>query len=181
MELKDRRVVITGASSGAGRAIAVELARHGCKLALAARREDALKNIMEECASLGSEVFYLPVDVKDANDHQQLAQETIRHLGRIDVWINNAGVLAAGAFDEIPSEVNEDVVRTNLLGYIHGAHAVLPHFKQQGYGVLINNISVGGWFPTPFMSAYCASNNRLLKIGICLKSNCRYTWLCFCI
>jgi short-subunit dehydrogenase len=157
MELKDRRVVITGASSGAGRAIAVELARHGCKLALAARREDALKNIMEECASLGSEVFYLHVDVKDANDHQQLAQETIRHLGRIDVWINNAGVLAAGAFDEIPSEVNEDVVRTNLLGYIHGAHAVLPHFKQQGYGVLINNISVGGWFPTPFMSAYCAS------------------------
>lgn len=173
MEWTKKRVVITGASSGVGRAIAVELASRGCKLALAARREAALQQVMEECAALGSEVFFLPMDVKDAHDHQHLAYETIRQVGRIDVWINNAGVLAAGAFDEIPFEVNEDVVRTNLLGFMHGAHAVLPHFKQQGYGILINNISVGGWFPTPFMSAYSASKFGLRGFFESLKGELR--------
>ena len=59
--------------------------------------------------------------------------------------------------EEIPGNVNEDVIRTNLIGYMHGAHAVLPYFKQQGYGMMINNISVGGWFATPYMAAYSAS------------------------
>jgi NAD(P)-dependent dehydrogenase (short-subunit alcohol dehydrogenase family) len=90
-------------------------------------------------------------------DMHQLAKAAVNQFGGFDVWINNAGVLAAGAVDQIPAEVNEDVIRTNLLGYIHGAQAALPIFKQQGRGILINNISVGGWIATPYMAAYCAS------------------------
>jgi short-subunit dehydrogenase len=150
-------VVVTGASSGAGRAIAVELAKEGAQLVLAARREEALTEVVQECNEVGGQAIALVTDVKEMLDVHQLAKETVKQFGAIDVWVNNAGVLAAGAFDEIPAEVNEDVIRTNLFGYIHGAQAALPIFKQQGYGLLINNISVGGWFATPYMTAYSAS------------------------
>lgn len=155
--MEDQCVVITGASSGAGRAIAVALAHRGCSLVLAARREEALREVVEECTSLGASAVYMVTDVKEASEQHRLATEAIQTFGRVDVWVNNAGVLAAGEFEEIPEEVNEAVIRTNLLGYVHGAHAILPHFKKQGYGTIINNISVGGWFPTPYMSAYSAS------------------------
>lgn len=150
-------IVITGASSGAGRAMALALAKEGASLALAGRRNEALQEVAVECKALGGKAITIKTDVKEMLDVYQLAKTTVRQFGGIDVWINNAGVLAAGAMDEIPAEVNEDVIRTNLLGYIHGAQASLPIFKQQGQGILINNISVGGWMATPYMAAYCAS------------------------
>jgi len=151
-------IVITGASSGAGRAIANELAREGASLVLAARNEEALYEVAAECKESGAaNVHVIITDTREWEQLRHLSTEAFERLGHIDVWINNAGVLAAGALEDIPEEVNENVVRTNLLGYIHGAHAVLPYFKQQKQGILINNISVGGWFPTPYMSAYCAS------------------------
>ena len=156
--IKEKTVVITGASSGAGRAIAIELARHGARLVLAARREEALEEVANECNELGGKAMVVVTDTRDAAAMQALATAASDFGdGVIHVWINNAGVLAAGALEEIPVSVNEAVIHTNLLGYIHGAHAVMPFFKKQGHGILINNISVGGWFPTPYMAAYCAS------------------------
>ncbi|WP_121355089.1 SDR family oxidoreductase [Flavisolibacter nicotianae] len=154
---ENKIVVVTGASSGAGRAIAIELAREGAQLVLASRREEALAEVVDECKEVGGSAVAFVTDVKEMLDVHRLAKETVQQFGAIDVWVNNAGVLAAGAFDNIPAEVNEDVIRTNLFGYMHGAQAVLPVFKQQGYGLLINNISVGGWFYTPYMTAYSAS------------------------
>ena len=156
--LQGKVAVVTGASSGAGRAIANALARKGMQVILAARRQEALYEVAAECKELGGKATVVVTDTRDAESMQQLAVKASEAgNGIIDVWINNAGVLAAGALEEIPANVNEAVVRTNLLGYIHGAHAVLPYFKKQGYGILINNISVGGWFPTPYMAAYSAS------------------------
>ncbi len=155
--VKGKLVVITGASSGAGRAIAIEFAKHGARLVLAARRQHALDEIAAECEALGATVRVVLTDTKEAQSIHDLASAAFEFGGCIDIWINNAGVLAAGALENIPAEVNEAVIRTNLLGYIHGAHAVVPYFKQQGYGMLINNISVGGWFATPYMAAYSAS------------------------
>jgi len=150
-------VVITGASSGAGRAMAIEFAKLRFNLVLAARRKEALEEVALECESLGGNCLVVVTDTRSAEEIKALAAAANVFGEGIDVWINNAGVLAAGAFDEVPAQVNEDVVRTNLLGYIHGAHAVLPLFKKQGYGLLVNNISVGGWFPTPYMAAYSAT------------------------
>ena len=159
--LNEKTIVITGASSGVGRAMAVELARHHPRLVLSARREAALKEVAAECRELGAEALTVVEDVKFADSMQELARAAHRFSGVIDVWINNAGVLAAAEFDQAPAEVHDEVVKTNLLGYMHGAYAALPFFKTQGYGILINNISVGGWFPTPYAAAYTAS-----KFGI---------------
>ena len=155
-------VVITGASSGAGRAMAIELAKKGTKLLLVARREDALKEVVKQCNEIGGMALGMPADVTDADTIKQVASVAKEFGGSVDVWINNAGVLAAGAFDETPIEVHHQVINTNLIGYLNGAHAVLPYFKQQGYGLLINNISVGGWIPVPYSVGYSSS-----KYGLC--------------
>lgn len=169
ISLADRVVVITGASSGAGRAMALELAKRGASLVLAARRENALQEVADDCLNFGASVLVQVTDVKDMYSMHRLVKAAVSKFGRVDAWINNAGVLAAGAVDEIPAEVNENVIRINLLGYMHGAQAVLPEFKQQGYGTLINNISVGGWIATPYMAAYCASKFGLRGFFEALK------------
>ena len=168
-ELNGKVIVITGASSGAGRAAALEFARNGASVVLAARREEVLSEVAEECKVLGGDALVVPTDVTDAGQMNTLAAMAQHWGGKIDVWVNNAGILAAGAFDETPVSIQEKVIQTNLLGYIHGAHAVLPHFKAQGYGILINNISVGGWFPTPYAAAYTASKFGLRGFGEALQ------------
>ena len=156
-----KTIVITGASSGVGKAMAWELAQQKNRLVLAARREEALEEVVKECKQLGGLAIAVPTDMRSVENIRQLAAKAVEFGGAIDVWINNAGVLAAGALEQIPADVNEDVIRTNLMGYMHSAHTVLPYFKEQGYGLLINNISIGGWFPTPYGAAYTAS-----KFGI---------------
>jgi short-subunit dehydrogenase len=168
-KLQGKVVVITGASSGVGRAAALEIAKQGGNVVLAARREEVLNEVAEECKAFGSHVLVVPTDVTDAGQMNTLAAMAQHWGGKIDVWINNAGLLAAGPFDETPISVQEKVIQTNLIGYIHGAHAVLPHFKAQDYGVLINNISVGGWFPTPYAAAYSASKFGLRGFGEALQ------------
>ncbi len=161
-DLQGKTVVITGASSGVGKAIALEMARYGANVVLAARREKALKELAAECRLMGASAMVVPTDVTDYKAVQTLAATAKAWSGNIHVWVNNAGLLGAGAFDEIPIAVNQKIIDTNLTGYINGAHAVLPYFKKQGFGIIINNISVGGWFPTPFAAAYSAS-----KFGLC--------------
>ena len=155
--LHKKVVVITGATSGAGRAAALEFAKHQASLVLAARNENALNEIAAECEEFGAKVKVVPTDVTDANAVKQLAAEAAAFGGAIDIWINNAAVLAIGEFTHTPVEVHTRVIETNLLGYMYGAHAVLPYFKQQQQGILINNISVGGYMPVPYGAAYSAS------------------------
>lgn len=163
-------VVITGASSGAGRAMAVELSKTGATLILAARRKNALEEVAEECRLNGSKVEIVETDTRNPADVQNLYRRALDFARNIDVWINNAGVLAAGTLEDVPPEVNENVIRTNLLGYINCAQQVLPYFKGQGRGIIINNISIGGWFPTPYASAYTASKFGLRGFSESLKA-----------
>lgn len=155
--LQDKTIVITGASSGAGRATAIEFARHGAKIILAARNMEALDEVEAICREMGALALAVKTDVTDAEAMKDLAATAAAFGGSIDVWVNNAGVLAAGEFTETPIEIHDQVIRINLMGYIHGAHAVMPYFKRQQYGVLINNISIGGWFPVPYSVGYSAS------------------------
>lgn len=150
-------VVITGASSGIGKATAEAFAEQGADLVLAARGEEALTETAELCRKLGATVIAVPTDTSVAEDVQNLVREALEFTGKIDYWVNNAGVLAFGKFEEIPVDVSDQIVKTNLLGYMHSAHAVLPVFKKQKRGVLLNNISIGGWMPAPYGTAYTAS------------------------
>jgi len=159
--ITQKTIVITGASSGAGKATALELAPERVYMLLAARNEAALQELAEECRELGSEVLVVPTDVGDHTAMLRLAKQAIEWKGNIDVWVNNAGVLAAGTFEETPWETHQQVITTNLLGYMSGTHAVLPYFKKQGTGILINNISIGGYVPVPYGSAYSASKYAL--------------------
>lgn len=155
--LSGKTVVITGASSGVGRAAAIAFAKKGANLVLAARGAEALQSIAEACEALGVKALPIQTDMTIAEEVQRLAEQATQLNGRIDVWVNNAGVLALGAFDKMPVEVIDGVIKTNLLGYIHGAHAVIPVFKKQKRGTLINNISIGGWVAAPYGTAYSAS------------------------
>ncbi len=167
---KGKTVVITGASSGAGRAAALEFARHGARLVLAARRLEALNDLVTECSYLGSNAIAVQTDVTDALAMKILAENAFEFGGRIDVWVNNAGVMAAGGFNDTPVEVHDQVIRVNLMGFIHGAYAVLPYFKRQNTGILINNISIGGFYPTPYAVGYSASKFGLRGFSQSLKA-----------
>ncbi len=159
--LKGKTVVITGASSGVGKATAEAFAMEGCNLVLAARGKEALDEAANDCRNLGTIALSIPTDVSDAEQVQNLTNEALKLNGRIDVWVNNAGVMASGKFEEIPIETTEQVIKTNLIGYINCAHSVLPIFKKQKEGVLLNNVSIGGYIPAPYSSAYSAT-----KFGI---------------
>lgn len=150
-------IVITGASSGIGRATALAFANHGAKLVLAARQKDALDEVVSVCDRLGAKAIAVITDVSDPQAMKQLAKDACLFGGNIDVWVNVAGIGALGEFNSIPVEVHEQVIKTNLLGYIYGAHAVLPSFKKQGSGIIINVNSVGAYVALPYSVAYSAS------------------------
>ena len=155
--LQGASVVLTGASSGIGRATAQGFARQGARLVLAARRKGLLEEVAEECRGLGAEAVVVPTDVTDADAVRDLAERAIAAFGNIDVWVNNAGTGAVGRFEETPIEAHRRVIETNLLGPLYGAHAAMPVFRRQGFGVLINTVSVGAYAPAPYAAAYAAS------------------------
>lgn len=161
IKLEDAVVVITGASSGIGRAAALLFAEGGASVILVARRTEALWEAADRCGELGGESLVVPTDMADEQAVSDLAWSAAEHFGRIDVWINNAAVLLMGPFEEVPTEAFRRVIETNLFGYIYGARAVLPYFRRQGSGVLINNASIVGKTGQAYAVPYAVS-----KFGI---------------
>jgi NADP-dependent 3-hydroxy acid dehydrogenase YdfG len=124
-------VVITGASSGVGRATAHAFARHGARLALTARAAGPLEEAAHECEELGARAIVVPADVTDPSAMRRLADAAAREFGGLDVWVNNAGLGVVGRFHEVPIEAHWRTIETNLLGYMNGSHAALAHFVCQ--------------------------------------------------
>ena len=157
LPLNQQVAVITGASSGLGRATALEFARYRCTVILAARQQNELEEVARICTELGAKALSVPTDVSDAESVNKLAKAAVDFGGKIDVWVNIAGVAIVGEFNAVPLEEHEQVIRTNLLGYVYGAYSVLPYFKQQQSGTIININSVGGWVATPYSVSYSIS------------------------
>jgi NAD(P)-dependent dehydrogenase (short-subunit alcohol dehydrogenase family) len=166
--LEEAVVVITGASSGIGRAAALRLAHRARALALCARAEEALAEVAAECERRGAATVHRALDVSDEEAIEAFAASVEGEFGRIDVWVNNAGTIAYGPFEEIPSDVFRQVVETNLMGQVHGARAALPRFRAQGSGVLINMSSVWGRVSTPQVTPYVVSKNAVRAFSECL-------------
>jgi short-subunit dehydrogenase len=135
--LDQQVIVITGASSGIGLATAETAARKGAKVVLAARSGERLDEIARRINSEGGEALAVPCDVSDRAQVNRLAQEAITRFGRIDTWVNDAGIAIYGRLDEVSEEDNRRLFETNFWGVVHGSLAALPHLKRGG-GALIN-------------------------------------------
>jgi short-subunit dehydrogenase len=167
--LKNKVVVITGASSGFGKGAALQFAREGARLVLAARRSDLLEELASECKAAGAEAITMTTDVSRRDEVERLAARALSAFGRIDVWVNNAGVGAIGAFERIPLEVHEQVVATNLLGTVYGSYCAYQQFLVQGDGVLINIASELGFGSVPYYSSYTAAKHGVVGLSDSLR------------
>lgn len=165
--------MITGASSGIARATALAFAERGASVVLAARSRDSLREVADGCEAVGGRAMAVPTDVAVEEDVQELARRAKERFGRIDVWVNAAAVMAYGEFQDIPSEHYRHVVDTNLFGQIHGARAVLPYFRRQGHGTLINVGSVWGHVTSPYVSPYVVSKFGVRAFSECLQEGLR--------
>jgi NAD(P)-dependent dehydrogenase (short-subunit alcohol dehydrogenase family) len=169
MKVKDKVVVITGASSGIGRATALAFAAEGASVALAARREGALKEVAGECERAGGRALVVPTDVTDEQAVRELARVTAERFGRIDVWVNCAAVTVFGPFSEVPLEDVRRVLDVNVMGYVHGARTALPYLRDQGRGVLVNVSSIVGVVAQPYTHAYGMSKFAVRALGAALR------------
>jgi short-subunit dehydrogenase len=168
-------VVIAGASSGFGKGVALELAGQRANLVLAARRAPLLNEVARECQQRGGRAVAVTADVSSEEDVRNLADTALREFGRIDVWINMAGVGALGAFDEVPLADHHRVIEVNLNGVINGSYYALQQFHQQQSGTLINIASVAGRVPFPHYSSYVASKHGVIGLGASINQELRAT------
>ncbi|MFJ4876310.1 SDR family NAD(P)-dependent oxidoreductase [Streptomyces sp. NPDC088745] len=170
----DKVVVITGASSGVGRACAQAFAARGCALVLAARRAHVLEELAEECRrEYGVGVLVAPTDMTDVDAVEKLADGAVAEFGRIDVWLNSAAVAAFGALEEVPPEIFRQVVDVNVLGCVNGARAALRVMRGQRSGTVVNVSSVVGAAVVPYNAAYVVSKAAVRALGGSLRQELR--------
>jgi NADP-dependent 3-hydroxy acid dehydrogenase YdfG len=154
-------VAITGASSGIGRATATLLASRGYSVMLGARRGDVLAALASELNNAGGRAEYCVTDVTKRADLKTLVAHAVRHFGRLDAIVNNAGIGPISRFDALRVEDWDAMIDVNLRGTLYGIAAALPVFAQQGRGHVINVISTAGIKILPTMGVYAATKNAV--------------------
>jgi short-subunit dehydrogenase len=167
--------VITGASSGFGRGTAQRLGALHANVVLAARRTEVLNEVAAQVKAAGGTPLVVTTDVSNIADMRRLLDAAVGRFGRVDVWINDAGVGAVGVFDSIPLEDHARVVDVNLKGVIYGSHLALQQFRKQGQGVLINLGSVESEVPLPYHASYAATKAAILALDRALREELRLT------
>ena len=165
-KLANKVVLITGASSGIGAALARVFAAEGARVALAARSGEKLQAL---AASFGPNALALPTDVTDSAQVRRMVQATVERFGRLDILINNAGVGMYAPAASMPPEQFKQVVATNWVGPVYAIQSAVPQMRQQGGGQIINISSVAGKIPIPWMGAYCGTKFALNALSDSLR------------
>ena len=153
--MKDKVIVITGASRGLGECITRSLASLGAKLVISARDAGALKKVAEDIGAIS-----VIADVTNEGAVQKIAAEAISKYDRIDIWINNAGIWPApSAVEEADMKKMHEVLEVNLFGMAHGCRAAVKQMKKQGFGTIVNILSTAAIFARPTQTTYAASKH----------------------
>jgi short-subunit dehydrogenase len=157
IDLKDKVVLITGASSGFGEDSARQFALEGCKVVLAARRLDRLQALAAEIQNAGGEALAIPVDLNEPAEISVMVQTALDLYGKIDILFNNAGYGSVDWFEKLDPERNiETIIKVNLIGTMLVTRAILPHMLKRRKGHIINMVSVAGLISPPLITTYSA-------------------------
>ncbi len=152
--LKGKKTIITGASYGIGKSLAIGFADLGSEVGILSRSEDKLKNVVNEIKEKGHSAFYEKADVSNYDDVKTAIDNLIKKMGKIDVFINNAGVARVKEFDKLKLHQIELIIDVNLKGPLFCSHIILPHFIKNNGGVIINTSSVAALTPYPTSITY---------------------------
>lgn len=163
-------VVITGASSGIGRATALRFARDHAHLVLVSRRLDALQQLAAECEQQGARASAVAADTTDADAVDRAAEVAAEEYGRVDVWVNAAAVSSYGLTQDIPLHEFRRVLDVNIMGYVHGCRSALRMMKPQREGVIVNIASILGEIQQPYTAPYGMSKAAVRALGVTLRS-----------
>jgi NAD(P)-dependent dehydrogenase (short-subunit alcohol dehydrogenase family) len=174
MPYAGKSIVLTGASSGIGRALALALAERRPKLVLAARDAAALAAVKAECEARGATAVAAPTDVTDPEAARRLIETAVGAFGGLDVLVNNAGVGAFVNVADMSIEHWQQVIETNLSGVFYCSHAAIPHLRRRGGGSIVNISSLAGKNSFAGGAAYCASKAGLNAFSESLMQEVRY-------
>jgi NADP-dependent 3-hydroxy acid dehydrogenase YdfG len=158
-------IVITGASSGIGEASALLLAERGAKVVLGARGLDRLKALADRIAGAGGETAYARTDVKRRDDVSNLVKLACERYGKLDVLVNNAGIMPVSPLDDLRVEDWEEMIDINIKGVLYGIAAALPVFRKQGFGYFVNTASTAGHQTVPNQSVYSGTKLAVRAIS----------------
>jgi len=174
--LNEQVVVITGASSGIGHCAARAFSARGARLVVGARRNDRLNALVHDITQTGGQAIAVPMDVTQREQVDELARTAVERFGRIDTWINNAGVSVYALFDKLDVEEIRRVMEVNFMGTVQGIRAALPILKNQGEGTIINLGSLAGKRGFPLQTAYTASKFAITSLGEALRAELHRQW-----
>lgn len=166
----DKVVVITGSSSGLGEATARYLSERGAKIVLGARRKDRLDVIVKDITAYNGQAIAVKTDVTVRDDVEALVTAAIEKFGKVDVLINNAGIMSLSSINQLKIDEWDRMIDINIKGVLYGVAAALPHFEKQGYGHFINISSVAGHKVSPLGSVYSATKFAVRAFSEGLRS-----------